>query len=190
MSTERNKQTVDLGAYSVTNYAIGAGIVRRTLWYFVNAVVLMNPLVPFYGPKRWVLRVFGAKIGRGVVLKPGVSVKYPWRLKIGENSWVGERVWIDNLADVEIGQNVCISQEAYLLTGNHNYKSRNFDLIVNPIVISDGAWIGARAVVCPGVEIGRNAVAAVGAVLTKTAESDFVYAGNPAEKIRERKLDP
>ena len=126
MNTDSNNKkdpTVDLARYRVSGYSTGAGFLRRGLWYLINVVVFANPLFPFYGPKRLLLRLFGARIQRGVIIKPRVNIKYPWRLTVGENSWIGEGVWIDNLAEVVIGSNACISQGAYLLTGNHDYKS-------------------------------------------------------------------
>jgi putative colanic acid biosynthesis acetyltransferase WcaF len=188
-SSNDKNQTVDLERYRVTGYSPGAGILRRGLWYLVNALVYANPLFPFYGVKRLTLRLFGARIGPGVVIKPRTHIKHPWRLRIGEHSWIGENVWIDNLVEVEIGSNVCISQGAYLLTGNHDYKSTAFTLITKPIRIEDGAWVGARGVVCPGVTMGRNAVLTVGSVLTRDAESNGIYAGNPAQRVRARFLE-
>lgn len=127
------------------------------------------------------LRLFGAKIGRGVVIKPGVSVKYPWMLEIGDYSWIGEDVWIDNLAQVTIGANCCISQGAMLLCGNHNYKLETFDLMVKSIIIEDGAWIGAQSTVCPGVMVKKEAVLAVGSIATSVLEASTIYQGNPAK---------
>ncbi len=185
-SSNNKNPTVDLGQYQVTGYTTGASPARRGLWYITNVIVFMNPLFPFYAPKRWLLRLFGAKISSGVVIKPRVNIKFPWRLRIGENSWVGEGAWIDNLADISIGDNVCLSQDTYLMTGNHDYKSVAFTLITNPIQIHDGAWVGARATVCPGVTVGRNAVLSAGSVMTRNADPEGIYAGNPAQRVRNR----
>src|SRR5450631_60718 len=100
---------------------IGASRLKQVTWYFVNVFFFINPLNPGSGLKRALLRLFGARLGRGVVLKPGINIKYPWKLSIGDYAWIGEKVWIDNLAPVEIGKNVCLSQGAMLLTGNHDY---------------------------------------------------------------------
>lgn len=132
------------------------------------------------------LRLFGAKVGTGVVIKPRVNIKHPWRLVVGENVWIGEGVWIDNLVKVEIGSNVCISQEALLLTGSHDYTDRKFRLTLGEIHLEDGVWIAANVVVCPGVRCARNAVITVGSVLRKDAEAGGVYAGIPAMLLRQR----
>ncbi len=132
------------------------------------------------------LRLFGANIGKGVLIKPGVNIKYPWFLEIGDHCWIGENAWIDNLAKVTLGAHVCISQGAYLLTGNHDYGKPGFDLIVKEIIIEDGVWIGARSVICAGVTCKSQAVLSAGAVATKDLEANSIYQGNPAVKIRDR----
>ena len=102
--------------------------------------------------------------------------------------WIGERVWIDNLDQVLIESNVCISQGAMLLCGNHDYKKVSFDLIVKPIILKEGAWVGAKTIVCPGVELGVNSILTVGSVATKHLSSGKIYKGNPAEEIRNREI--
>lgn len=159
-----------------------------TLWYFANLLFLKNPYNPLSGLKVRVLRMFGARIGRGVVVKPSVSVKYPWLLEVGDNTWIGEEVWIDNLAMVSIGSNCCLSQGAMLLCGNHDYRKPTFDLMVGEITLRNGAWIGARATVCPGVTVGEEAVLSVGSVATGDLQPNTIYQGTPAEPVRIRHL--
>lgn len=178
---------VDFSLYDNSFYKPGSKI-KRAMWYVVSLLFFQSYLFPFSGLKRFLLRIFGAQIARGVVIKPCVLIKYPWFLKIGKYSWIGEKVWIDNLARVDIGANVSISQGAMLLTGNHDYKSVRFDLKVLPITIHDGVWIGAKAVVCPGVVCESHAVLSVGSIATKKLEARHVYAGNPAVQIRKRTL--
>lgn len=125
---------------------------KSHLWYIVNNLIL-NSFFPFSNIKVFILRLFGAKIGNNVIIKPYVKVKYPWNLKIGDNSWIGEEVWIDNLEEVLIDENCCISQGVYLCTGSHNFESEKFDLIREKILIKRSSWIGAKAVICPGVTI-------------------------------------
>lgn len=176
----------DLGKFDNTWYRPGRSVPVRALWYLTNAVFFINPLFPFSGIKVRLLRLFGGQIGRHAVIKPGVNIKYPWRLRVGDHCWIGENAWIDNLADVRIGDHVCVSQGAYLLTGNHDYKKESFDLITGNITLEDGVWIGARAIVCPGVVCHSHAVLTAGSVATKNLEAYAIYQGNPAIKIRER----
>ena len=178
----------DLSKYDNTWYYPGNKVVC-VLWYFVNVVFFVSHIIPLSGLKVWLLKLFGAKVGHGVVIKPGVNIKYPWKLVIGDYSWIGEGVWMDNLANVTIGKNVCISQGAMLLCGNHNYKKQTFDLILGEIHLHDGAWVGAKAVVCPGVTLNSHAILSVGSVANKDLNSYSIYQGNPAVKIRERKFD-
>lgn len=134
--------------------------------------------------------MFGAKVGKGLIIKPHVAIKYPWKLRIGDHVWIGEGVWIDNLANVSLGNHTCISQGAMILCGNHNYKKSSFDLVVKDIVIEDGAWIGAKATVCPGVKVGSHSLLTVGSVATIALEPYWIYQGNPAQKVKMREVKP
>jgi putative colanic acid biosynthesis acetyltransferase WcaF len=138
--------------------------------------------------KIFLLKVFGAKVGKGVVIKPHVRIKYPWKLSIGNHSWIGEGVWIDNLAEVHIGSHCCLSQGAFLLCGNHDYSKSTFDLMIGPIILKDGSWIGAKSIVCPNVVMESHSVLSVGSVATKNLEAFKIYSGNPATFVRERKI--
>ena len=181
--------TVNLEKYNNSWYHPGAGKGMQLLWYFTNILFFINPLNPLSGLKVWLLRRFGAKIGEGVTVKPGVNIKYPWNLEIGDHCWIGERVWIDNLTTVTIGNNVCLSQGALLLTGNHDYKKETFELITGQIVLEEGVWIGAKSVVCPRVRIGSHAVLATGSVANKDLEGYTIFQGNPAQAIRKRIIE-
>lgn len=175
-----------LSEYDRRGYRPGAGLFKRVTWYAVNALVFDSWLLPLSAPKRQLLRLFGARVGRGVVIKPRVNIKYPWHLALGDHVWLGEGVWLDSLTRISLGDNVCVSQEAYLLTGNHDYRDARFGLMVEPVMIEAESWIGARAVVCPGGHVGRGAVLAAGSVLRGKAEPGGVYQGNPAVRTRAR----
>jgi len=182
------KQT-DLLSYNNFPYNPGGNAVMRTLWYIVNAIVFKSAIFPFYGIKNSLLRLFGATVGNEVEIKPNVNINYPWWLTIGNEVWIGEHVWIDSLVPITIGNNVCISQGASLLTGSHNYKKPSFDLITKPVILEDGVWIGAFAIVNAGVTAGSHSVLTTGSVATKNLDSYTVYQGNPAVKARPRVID-
>ena len=146
----------------------------------------MSAWFPFYKFKARLLRIFGAKVGVSLIIKPRVNIKYPWFLKIGDYVSIGEDVWIDNLGLVTIGDCVTISQGAMLLTGNHNYKQESFDLMISEISLESGAWVGAKAMVGPGVKLGRNAVLGMGSIALDDLLADSFYLGHPAVKIRDR----
>lgn len=180
--------TTDLSKFNNSWYDPGASLFKRVLWYRVNSVFFSSRF-PINGFKIFLLRLFGAKVGRGVVVKPSVNIKSPWFLEIGDFAWIGEKAWIDNLVRVRIGSHACISQGAMLLTGNHDYKKPSFDLVTGEITLEQGVWIGAQATVCPGVICRSHAVLTVGSVATKELDAYGIYTGNPAVKVRERKIE-
>lgn len=182
---------MDLNTYDNRSFreTIGASRLKQALWYFINIILFKSGFFPFNRLKVSVLRWFGATIGSKVVIKPGVSIKFPWKLVIGNHCWIGEQVWLDNLDTIEIGNHVVISQGALLLCGNHNYKKTGFDLEVKPIRLEEGVWIGARAVVGPGVVCRSHAVLSVNSVATAELKAYGIYQGNPAVMIRERRIE-
>ena len=176
---------VSLQQFDNKSYHPGSWI-KRCIWHYTNGFFFKSGLFPFYKLKTFLLRLFGAKVGKGILIKPGVNIKYPWFLEIGDHVWIGENAWIDNLAKVTIGNNVCISQGAYLLTGNHDYSKPRFDLMIKEIILEEGVWIGARSVVCPGVTCKSQAILAVGSIATNDLDENGIYQGNPAVKVKER----
>ena len=118
--------------------------------------------------KRILSQDFRRKNGVWVVIKPRVTIKYPWKLAVGDHTWIGENVWIDNLGQVTIGGHCCLSQGALLLCGNHNYKKSTFDLMVGDITLEDGVWIGVVCMARPGATCGSHSVLAIGSTATKT----------------------
>ena len=183
---ERRK--VNLALFNNKWYKPGRNFIIRAIWFCVNSIFLINSLNFSSGLKKLLLRMFGAKIGKGVVLKPGINIKYPWNLTIGDHSWIGERVWIDCLDKVTIGANCCISQGAVLLTGNHNYSKKSFDLETAPIVLEEGVWIGAGSMVTGGIICLSHSVLSVKSVASQNLRSYSIYKGNPAVKIRNRRV--
>lgn len=184
----RRENGVHLAAFSAAGFDKGAGLLKQTAWYFVNALIVRASWNPFMGIKIALLKMFGARIGRGLIIKNNVNVKFPWKLTIGDDCWIGEGVWIDNLDMVTIGNDVCISQGAMLLTGNHDYTQPSMPYRNAPIRIDSGAWIGAKAVLCPGVNVYANAILTVGSVATTDMQPATIYQGNPAKEIRKRKM--
>jgi putative colanic acid biosynthesis acetyltransferase WcaF len=165
---------------------------RRERGPFFEALWLLTQMlfvscgIPGSRHRVWLLRLFGARIGCGVVVKPGVRVKFPWKLRIGNNTWVGESVWIDNLANVEVGSDCCLSQGAYLCTGSHDWTAPHFDLLIGEIRIADGAWVAAQVVLGPGTTMGRNSVVTLGSIASGELKADGVYGGNPATWKKQR----
>lgn len=182
-------EKTDLSKYNNSWYNPGGGILKRIIWYSINELFLNCGWNVSSGLKVRLLKMFGAKIGKGVMIKPCVNVKYPWNLTIGDYAWIGESVWIDNLVPVTIGDNAVLSQGAMLLCGNHNYKKVAFDLMVGEIYIEEGAWVGAQCTVCPGVTMHSHSVLSVGSVATKDCLAFSIYQGNPAVKVKDRVIE-
>ena len=179
---------VDLSQPDNSEFDKGRSLLWRALWYFAGFPVVRSYWLPVSGVKARVLRLFGARVGRGAYLKAGLKVKFPWYLAIGDYCWIGEDVWIDNLAQVTIGSHVCISQGAYLCTGNHDWKSPNMKLFRRPIELHDGCWVGAGAALCPGTTLGTGAIVTVGSVASGEIPAWQIWAGNPARFVRIRQM--
>ncbi len=184
---DADAQGVDLSRFSTGGFGRGRSALVEALWQIAQALFLRS-FVPGSAHRRLLLRLFGAKIGRGVVIKPGVRVKFPWRLSVGSHSWIGEDVWIDNLATVTIGQNCCLSQGAYLCTGSHDWSRTSFDLVVKPIHLHDNVWIAARATVAPGAVAEEGAVLALGGMAAGRLAAWHIHGGVPARPLQPRKI--
>jgi putative colanic acid biosynthesis acetyltransferase WcaF len=188
MSGVSDEPRVQLAHTHPGAYRPGRSYPVRALWVIVEALTLLNPLLVSYRFKVAALRLFGAEIGDGLVLKPGVHVKHPWRLRIGDNCWLGERAWIDNMEDVTLGSNVVVSQGAYLCTGNHDWSDPVMPLAPRAILVEDGAWVGAFSRVAPGTTIAAGSVVVLGGVVFSDTEPWGIYRGNPAERVGTRNL--
>ena len=159
----------------------------------VEAAWYLCKLVFFLGAFPWpsalrvaLLRAFGARVGRGVVIKPRVNIHLPWKLTVGDHAWIGEEAFILNFEPVTIGAHACVSQRAFLCTGNHDYRDVTMPYRNRPISVGDGAWVGAASFVAPGVTIGDEAVVAAGSVVTRDLPAATVGAGNPCAPLRPR----
>jgi len=177
----------DLSKFDTGDYHAGPKW-KVLIWFFINYYIFDSSFPWPYKLKIFLLRLFGAKVGAGLIIKTKVRIKNPWRLTIGNHCWIGESVWIDNLEDVVVGNNVCISQGAMLLTGNHDYTVENFPYRLGKIHLEEGVWIGAKSVVCPGVACKAYSILTVNSVANKQLDEAGIYAGNPAVHIRARKF--
>ncbi len=177
-----------LDRYAVGAYSPGATLWKQVAWYYLGAPLVSSYSIVNSDFKSWVLRCFGAQVGSGVRIKPGLKVKFPWRLVVGDFVWLGENCWIDNVAVVTIASHACLSQDVYLCTGNHDWSSPSFQLTDTPIHIGESCWIAARATVGPGVTLGRGAVLCLGSVTGSSLEPMTIYAGNPAQPIKARRM--
>ena len=174
-----------------SNYRYGRGRLATNMWAWLGGPLIRFTPHGVTGGRifNWlrilVLRMFGAKIGQGVVINP-CSVLLPWHLEIGDDSWVGSDCEIYNLAPVKIGRNVCISQRVYLCTGNHDYSSPTFELRVGSIEIKDSSWVCAATFIAPGVTLNEGSVATAGSIVTSDVPTMAIVRGNPAVFVKRR----
>lgn len=179
---------VDLSRFSPNGFDRGAPAWKEALWLMIRPILFHWLPGRWYGLRRAVLRAFGASVGQGVVIKPGVCVSHPWRLTVGDYAWIGENCWIQTLAPVVLEDHVVLSQNTMLVTGNHDYTSEQFDLRVAPIRVGRGAWLTAGSVAGPGVTVGSHAVLGLASVTSRDLEAFGIYRGNPAERVGTRRI--
>ncbi|MCP2177834.1 putative colanic acid biosynthesis acetyltransferase WcaF [Williamsia maris] len=165
----------NLAEFSGRGYDKGRGILTQILWMAAS-----GPISRWWCPvavRVRVLRLFGANIGEDVIIRHRVRIHWPWKLQIGDRSWVGEGAWILNLEPVTMGADVCVSQDVLLCTGSHDRHSPTFEFDNAPITVRDGAWIAVRATVLRGVTVGRSSVVgATALVVSDVADGQIVRA--------------
>ncbi|OLY94963.1 putative colanic acid biosynthesis acetyltransferase WcaF [Cnuella takakiae] len=156
------------------------------LWWIVEQL-LFRPSPQFmYGWRRLLLRLFGAKVGRNVILRPTVKTQFPWKVSIGDNTWIGDDVVLYSLDQIHIGNNVVVSQKSYLCAGTHNYKEPDFPIYGLPIVVEDECWIATDVYLAPGVTVGRGSIVGARSSVFKDLPSGMVCIGSPAQPIKKR----
>lgn len=151
------------------------------LWAMVEVLIVTNPLQISSRLRVAVLRVFGAQIGRQVIFRPRTRVKFPWKLQIGDRSWIGEGVWIHNQDFVVIGNDVVISQETFITTGSHSHR-KNMALVTSPITVADGTWVTTRCMILGGTSIGKSSLVTPMSLVKGSHEANAILSGNPAIK--------
>lgn len=161
------------------------GIVVQ-LWWVIDAILFRTSPQVLYGWRRFLLRLFGAKIGKKVIIRPTVRVTFPWKVSIGDYAWIGDHAELYSLGEIVIGNNVVISQKSYICTGTHDYRSEAFDIYAKPINIKDKAWIATDVFIGPGVTIGEGAVVGARSTVLRDIEGGWIYAGYPLLKLKKR----
>ncbi len=175
---------MDLRNYSTENFDRGGSRWKEALWVVVKCLFFLTPWPLPSGLRCHLLRLFGASVGRGVVIRSRVNVWFPWRLVVGNNVWMGEDVLILNLAQVTLESDICISQRAFLCTGSHDFRRDDFALITKPITIRSSSWVAAGAFIGPGTEVGSGAVVSAGSVVLRDVPANTIVQGNPARVLK------
>ena len=173
------KPFVDLSKYDQSWFDRGRPTWYILLWWFVQAVTF--PLTPHFlnGMRCAILRLFGAKIGKNVLIRPTARFTYPWKVTIGDYSWIGDDVVFYSLDKINIGNHCVISQKSYLCTGSHDMRDRAFGLKTASLTVGDGAWVAADCFIAPGVNIGVNAVIGARSSVFANMPAGQVCVGNP-----------
>jgi putative colanic acid biosynthesis acetyltransferase WcaF len=180
---------INLKNYTQSNFNRGRSGPVIILWDMCWLIFIRLCPQPFYGWKRFVFRLFGAKVGNGVKIRSTAKCNYPWKLTIGDNSWIGEEAWLYALDYIHIGESVVISQRAYICTGTHDTSNPHFKLITEPVNIENFSWVALGATVMPGCRVSEGAIIGANATLTKDAEPWKIYTGNPAKSIKQRTIN-
>ncbi len=164
----------------------GRSIFVVQLWWVVQATLFgMSPQFMF-GWRRFLLKLFGAEIGVGVLIRPSAHVTYPWKVKIGDRVWIGDHAELYSLGEIVIGSDVVISQKSYLCAATHDYTKPSFDMIDQKIIIEDQAWIATDVFIAPGVNIGRGCVIGARSSVFSDMPEGMVCIGNPARPVKPR----
>jgi putative colanic acid biosynthesis acetyltransferase WcaF len=167
----------------------GKSVIIVQLWWLIQASLFkLSPQV-MYGWRRFLLRCFGAEIGKGVIIRPSIQITYPWKVTIGDYSWIGDDVVLYSLGEIIIGKNTVISQKSYICTGTHDYSKIDFPILAKKIVIGDECWLATDVFVSPGVTINKGVVVGARSTVIKDLDSNSVYVGSPARFIKKRKIE-
>ncbi|MGP5479172.1 putative colanic acid biosynthesis acetyltransferase [Pseudomonas helleri] len=176
----------DLSKFKLPNNFRGRGAFTCQLWWLVQAILFSTSPQFMYGWRVFLLRLFGAKIGKNVIIRPSARITFPWKLHIGDNSWIGDQVEIYNLADIRIGKNSVISQRSYICTGSHEHSKIEFPIFAKPITVKDSVWIATDVFVAPGITIHDNVVVGARSSVFQDLPESNIYIGSPAKFIKPR----
>ncbi|UKM65595.1 putative colanic acid biosynthesis acetyltransferase [Flavobacteriaceae bacterium GSB9] len=179
----------NLSLYQTPDNFRGKSKITVQLWWLVDALFFRPSPQVLYGWRRFLLRCFGAKIGKKVIIRPSAKITYPWKVTIGDYSWIGDDVVLYSLGEIEIGKNTVISQKSYLCTGSHDYTKIDFPIYSNKITVEDECWLATDVFVSPGITIKSGTVVGARSTVVKDLEANSVYAGTPVRFIKKRKIE-
>jgi putative colanic acid biosynthesis acetyltransferase WcaF len=176
----------DLSMFMLPAGFRGASGLKVQIWWLIQSSLFGLSPQFMYKWRNFLLRLFGAQIGKGVIIRPTVRITYPWKLIIGDNAWVGDNADLYTLGEISIGKNAVVSQRAYLCTGSHDHTAEAFDIYAKPIVIEDEAWIATDVFIAPGITIGKGAVIGARSSVFKDMPAGMICIGNPAKPVKKR----
>ncbi|MBW7476724.1 WcaF family extracellular polysaccharide biosynthesis acetyltransferase [Paenibacillus oenotherae] len=180
------RNLVRIDQYNQDGYSRGRSGLVVLLWWFVQGSLFRYSIHTMDGWRRWLLLLFGAKVGKGVKIRSTARFTYPWKVAIGDHTWIGDHVEFYSLDMIAVGSHCVISQQSYLCTGSHQMNDPAFGLLTKPIVIRDGAWVASGAFVYPGVTIHEMAVAGARSTVIRDIPANEVHVGSPANFLKYR----
>jgi putative colanic acid biosynthesis acetyltransferase WcaF len=184
--TPNSDRVQDLSRFALPKDFRGRSVWIVQLWWFVQASFFRHSPQGLYGFRRWLLRLFGAKVGRGVLLRPSVRITYPWKLSIGDHAWIGDDAVLYSLGPINLGANSVVSQRSYLCAATHDYRSATFDIVAQPIAVGEMAWLAADVFVAPGVTIGAGCVVGARSAVFGDLPPMMLCFGSPAKPVGPR----
>lgn len=176
----------DLNAFKVPDDFRGKSKIVVQLWWIIEKTFFAWSPQFFYGWRRFLLRLFGAKIGKGVLIRPSAKFTYPWKISIDDYTWIGEDCVLYSLGEISIGKHVAVAHGVYFNTGLHDYKKESFDINSESVTIEDEAWITNDVYIAPGVIIGKGCVIGARSNVFKSMPEGFICYGNPAVAVKKR----
>jgi putative colanic acid biosynthesis acetyltransferase WcaF len=178
----------DLSKHAVPKNFRGKNVIAVQLWWIIQSTLFGCSPQFMYGWRRFLLRLFGAVIGKKVLIRPSTKITYPWKLSVGDFSWIGDDTVLYNLGQINIGKNVAIAHRVYLCTGIHNYQNISFTIGQKPIRIEDEVWLPNDVFIGPGVVIGKGCVIGARSTVLKNMPEGMVCYGNPAKPVKKREI--
>jgi putative colanic acid biosynthesis acetyltransferase WcaF len=176
----------DLSLFKIPKKFRGRSKIFVQFWWIIYAIFFRLSPQFLYGWRRFILRSFGAKIGKKVIIRPSVQITYPWKVKIGDFCQIGDDVVLYSLGEIEIGNNVVISQRSYLCTGSHNHLKIDFPIYAEQITINEQCWLGTDVYIAPGITIGTGTVVGARSSVFKDLPPYKICFGSPVKIIKDR----
>lgn len=183
---DRSDAYQDLKNFKMPSDFRGRSKLAVQLWWLCDAILFRSSPQAAYGFRRALLRLFGARVGIGVIIRPTARITYPWKIDIGDHAWIGDDVVLYSLGPISVGRNAVVSQRSYLCGGDHDYTDVNFEIRSAPIRVEEGAWIAADVFVAPGVVIGEGAVIGARSSVFQDMPAGMVCVGSPCVAIKPR----
>lgn len=181
-----NKNYQNLNSFKLPRNTIGQHKLILLVWGIVQSTLFALSPQFMYGWRRLLLNLFGARLGKNVVIRPSVKIIYPWKLSIGDYSWIGDDVTLYTIGEINIGSDTVISQKSYVCAGGHDYKSPSFDTYAKGISIGNKVWIATDVFIAPGITISDGAIVGARSSVFEDLPENMICFGNPAKAIKSR----